>query len=433
MADINALLAQGVSLPQIESPVNQFARLQALRSAQQEQQLNALKLQEAQTTMGQQEALRNYLAGATDYTSPEFTTGLTKFGAPGLAVAKGLSEQATAELTRKKTQSELTKAQSELVASKTAQARQMLEGIDPNDPNAPAQYNQWLEAVHKDEVLGPTFDNFGATLESSKARLQAALAQPGGFANLLNESKLGAEKFATIYQKQTAETEPKMGTYQPGDYTTASWAKFMQTKKPEDLKLKPTATEQKAAVEANLPDLTPKEIQKREAVYPKASASYRAANQEIDSLITDLKTLRDHSGLEGITGVIKGRTPGVTPQARAAEALLEKIQSRGQFRTLQEMRMNSPTGGALGNVSDFEGRSLRSSFGALDRRQATEDFQKQIDNTISDLQNSKQNIAQAYEDTYSYKQGNAPAAGASPAGGAPAAGKTSKGATTSNW
>ena len=202
MADINALLAQGVTPIQLESPVNQFAKLQALRGAQQEQQLNALKLQEAQTTMGQQEALRNYLAGASDYTAPEFTAGLTKFGAPGLAVAKGLSEQATADLTRQKTKTELTKAQSELVTQKTAQARQMLEGINPNDPNAPALYNQWLEAVHKDEVLGPTFDNYGATLESSKARLQAALAQPGGFANLLNESKLGAEKFAEHVQKQ---------------------------------------------------------------------------------------------------------------------------------------------------------------------------------------------------------------------------------------
>ena len=209
MADINALLAQGIALPQLQNPVNQFAQLQALRSAQQEQQLNALKLREAQTTMGQQEELRNYLAGATDYTAPEFTAGLTKFGTPGLAVAKGLSEQATAELTRQKTKSELTKAQAELVSTKTAQARQMLEGINPNDPNAPQLYNQWLEAVHQDDVLGPTFDSYGATLASSKARLQAALSQPGGFANLLNESKMGADKFATHMQQQAtlAETQ----------------------------------------------------------------------------------------------------------------------------------------------------------------------------------------------------------------------------------
>ena len=72
MADINALIAQGVNPVQIESPINQFAKMQALRAAQQEQQLNALKLQETQRAMGQQEALRNYLAGAKDTGSPEF-------------------------------------------------------------------------------------------------------------------------------------------------------------------------------------------------------------------------------------------------------------------------------------------------------------------------------------------------------------------------
>lgn len=420
MADINALIAQGVNPVQIESPVNQFAKMQALRAAQQEQQLNALKLQETQRAMGQQEALRNYLAGAKDTGSPEFLGGLTQFGEPGLAIRKGMSDAEAAALTRQKNEVEL-------VDSKLKQSRQLLEGV-----STPEDYLRWHLANHSDPVLGPVLARRGVTAEQSLARIQAAMAQPGGFERLLNESKLGVERFAEL-NKPTTEDKIKFGAYQPGDYTTESWAKFTETEDPKDLRLKPTAVQQRAAAEAGAPDLTPAEQKKREAAYPKASASFRAANTEIDNMINDLTTLRNHAGLEGITGLIKGRTPGITKEARAAEALLEKILSRGQFRTLQEMRMNSPTGGALGNVSDFEGRSLRSSFGALDRRQATEDFQKQIDNTISDLQNSKQNIAQAYEDTYSYKQGNAPAAGAAPAGGAPAAGKTSKGATTSNW
>ena len=58
--------------------------------------------------------------------------------------------------------------------------------------------------------------------------------------------------------KPTSFQDIKFGTYQPGDYTTASWAKFVKSKDPADLKLKPTATEIKAATtaSANQPDAT---------------------------------------------------------------------------------------------------------------------------------------------------------------------------------
>ena len=418
MADINALLAQGVTPLQIQNPVNQFAQLQALRSAQQEQQLNALKLQEAQTTMGQQEGLRNYLAGATDYTTPEFTAGLTKFGAPGLAVAKGLSEQATAELTRQKTKSELTKSQAELVSTKTAQARQMLEGINPNDPNAPQLYNQWLEAVHQDDVLGPTFDSYGATLASSKARLQAALSQPGGFANLLNESKMGADKFATHIEEQAKNAE------------TAAYHKGELDIRRRQLSLE----EQKAA--ANTSDLSQKEVQKREAAYPKASAAYTGAVSEIDSLINDINNLSQHKGLQKITGakagteVVRAARAFVDQDAANAQAIMDKIKSKGTLRALTDLRNNSPTGGALGNVSDADVRLLTNSFGTLAQTQDTDTFRQSLNDILAQLAASKDRLKNAYDETYSYRPSTATSAKPSET---PAAGKTSKGATTSNW
>jgi hypothetical protein len=186
MADINALIAQGVNPVQIESPVNQFTKMQALRAAQQEQQLNALKLQETQRVMGQQEALRNYLAGATDTGSQEFLGGLTQFGESGLAIRKALSDAEAAALTRQKNEVEL-------VDSKLKQSRQLLEGV-----STPEDYLKWHLANHSDPVLGRVLAARGVTAEQSLARIQAAMAQPGGFERLLNESKLGVERFAEM-------------------------------------------------------------------------------------------------------------------------------------------------------------------------------------------------------------------------------------------
>lgn len=56
--------------------------------------------------------------------------------------------------------------------------------------------------------------------------------------------------------------------------------------------------------------------------------------------------------------------------ARALNNDLETIKANIGFDTLQNMRANSPTGGALGNVSDTENKLLQAVNGALDPLQA---------------------------------------------------------------
>jgi hypothetical protein len=54
--------------------------------------------------------------------------------------------------------------------------------------------------------------------------------------------------------------------------------------------------------------------------------------------------------------------------ALALAGIVESLQANIGFDALQEMRVNSPTGGALGNVSDFENRRLSSTIVNLDTR-----------------------------------------------------------------
>jgi hypothetical protein len=151
--------------------------------------------------------------------------------------------------------------------------------------------------------------------------------------------------------------------------------------------------------------LTPKDIQKREAAYPKATSALKSFETETNAFDKDIEKLRNHPGLSEITGLIGGRTPALTGAGRQAQALYEKITAKGGFQALQNMRNASPTGGALGNVSNQEGLRLEKSVAAIDRRQDAKDVQSALDTYRSDLQNAKRLMREAYDDTYSYKSG----------------------------
>ena len=149
--------------------------------------------------------------------------------------------------------------------------------------------------------------------------------------------------------------------------------------------------------------LPPKEKQKREARYPAATAALKGVLAANTTLAADLAELRDHPGLEGITGVVYGRTPSLTVAAREAQVLYDKIIARGGFQELTKMRTLSPTGAALGPVSDAEGRFLREAFGALGQTQAGSSMQKNIDKVITELQGSSTRVQEAYDDDYAYR------------------------------
>ena len=166
------------------------------------------------------------------------------------------------------------------------------------------------------------------------------------------------------------------------------------------------------------PGLSPKEIQKREAVRPQATSSVKSIETKSDQFISELEKLRDDPGLDQITGPIYGRTPSVSRAGSRAQALYDKIFAKGGFQALQDMREASKTGGALGNVSNEEGRRLEKSIvGGLDRTQNIADVKQGIDDLIQEILVSKSRVREAYDSTYSYGSGGN-ASSTKPAGGA---------------
>lgn len=117
--DPNIIL--GARPPQFDmaqfSPMNAMTNIMKFKQYDQESELNALKMQEYKRARDEEEGLRNYLSGGREMPAPDFsspdtrTTLATRFGKTGATYAKALSEQDTAELTRKKTAFELKTAQ----------------------------------------------------------------------------------------------------------------------------------------------------------------------------------------------------------------------------------------------------------------------------------------------------------------------------------
>jgi hypothetical protein len=171
------------------------------------------------------------------------------------------------------------------------------------------------------------------------------------------------------------------------------------------------ALRNRMAPAAAMESLPPKEIQKREAAFPQATSAIKGFEAKSDNFVKDLEKLRDHPGLSQITGLIAGRVPAVTSEGRAAQALYDKVVAKGGFQALQDMRDASKTGGALGNVSNQEGKQLTASFAAIQRTQDAKDVRAAIDTAIADIAGAKTRMREAYESTYSYKAGNAPAPG----------------------
>lgn len=164
--------------------------------------------------------------------------------------------------------------------------------------------------------------------------------------------------------------------------------------------------------------LTPKEIQTREAKYPQATLAVKTIESSSDRLASDLEALAKHPGLSGISGLVYGNTPAITKDARVALEKYKSILARGGFAELQAMRSASPTGGALGNVSNQENQYLRDAFAAIGRSQDTADLKTALESAANVARAAKQRVRDAYDLTYEYKTGGGAAAPiAAPAGG----------------
>lgn len=141
---------------------------------------------------------------------------------------------------------------------------------------------------------------------------------------------------------------------------------------------------------------------------PQATQAKNSIVENLTSLKTNLKELRGHKGLSGITGAVFGRTPSVMDDSMAAQAKYDNVVNNIFVNALQAMRAASKTGGAVGNVSDREGSRLEQTLAALSRAQGTKDFQGEVDKAVARLELAQKNIEDAYNQTYGRRDTDRP-------------------------
>lgn len=190
MAINTDIILRGMNRVELEPRSNALARLLKVQGMQQEQEANALAMDERRRGLEDQNQLRAALGvpGADPY---------------NVLLQRGRVKEATEF---RKSEGESAKQKSDLIDAKLKQSRSFLDNV-----TTPEQYLQWHEGNHADPVLGPVLASRGVTAETARSAIQKALSKPGGFEELLNKSRVGIEKF-TEMNKPTFQTRNLGGT-----------------------------------------------------------------------------------------------------------------------------------------------------------------------------------------------------------------------------
>jgi len=142
----------------------------------------------------------------------------------------------------------------------------------------------------------------------------------------------------------------------------------------------------------------------------KARNAALGAKSKYDNTIEVARRLLKNPALNGILGNIQGNIPDTALSLisqDAADALSDynNLVTIAGFQELQTMRDNSPTGGALGQVSDSENKMLQQSAFASSRTQSEAKFRRSLLDYIARLEGSRDRVLRAYEDQFGERIG----------------------------
>lgn len=409
-------IALGVRPIEIANPLAQYGQLAQIQNAQNQNALAQFQMREAEATAQERNALRQLNPNAPDYETQLFKVNPQL----GIAYRKEASAAAAQEAARKKTTVETTGLEFKQRIDKATKAIADIAAL--NSPEeAIASIDEHFAKGDIDQQKADMLKNqltqapsFGAwqkgmlvNILDAKDRLTRTAPKPlqvtraDGSIIFLDQNPDSPTFQKEIMPPQAAGMTP---------YQSAANKIAQQRANYEGQRVGLEGQRVELARNAQSTEgLPPKEIQKREAALPQATAAIKGFENKSDSFVTDLMKLRDHPGLNQITGIAAGRLPAVTADGRAAQALYDKVVAKGGFQALQDMRDASKTGGALGNVSNQEGKQLTASFAAIQRTQDAKDVRAAIDDAVANIQGAKTRMREAYDSTYSYKSA-APAA-----------------------
>lgn len=139
----------------------------------------------------------------------------------------------------------------------------------------------------------------------------------------------------------------------------------------------------------------------REAAEPAARERANKAEFDLGRMVSTSDEIRELANSPRTTGWLGARFADVEgSQSYTLRAKLKTLQAYAGFDRLQQMRDESKTGGALGNVSERELGLLISAYAALDPNMGREAFIAELDKFEEQVTRSWESVARAYEQDY---------------------------------
>ena len=217
---------------------------------------------------------------------------------------------------------------------------------------------------------------------------------------------------------QIKDTGGEIQAYNPATMQMTPIA--TKTLKPED---RPEAVQAKEVAKT-----TGKEQAERTLDFPKATNAYNsnvAKSERVSSLIDDVYKNVNWKTAGGI-GKFASAIPGTN--ASDLKANLDTIEANIGFEELANMRANSPTGGALGAISDRDISLLTSAMANVRQSQSPKQLRDNLASLKKTMSESRARLKKAYE-ADSKKYGAGAMHGATPQGTTPS---IKEGATATN-
>jgi hypothetical protein len=388
MNGLNQMIAQGGRPIQIESPLNQMAQFEQIRGTQQanmlrQQQMAEMQRQQEQTA-GLNRLIQEAFDPATGRIDEKKLVGSMAQGGYGSGIfaaqeqiAKG--RKATAEASTASTESALKRIELK---------RTQLENV-----STPDAYVQWSLSSFDDPVLGPILQEIGSTPDKVIQHIQEVGAQPGGLQRLIEESKLGSDKFAQLVKDRAGQAitmrgqDIQAGTTRRGQDITAQTTRRGQDlteRRERDVAL----AENLAAAKATGAELAKNKVA-AQAALPGAIATAAQMLANLDEMIGDAKVSRDGKrwevpkggrqpapGFKGYVG--SGFTAGLdVPFMRFVEgsdvAGYERRQLQVEGRAFLEAFESLKGGGA---ITEIEGAKATQAISRMNKAQSEVEYVK---------------------------------------------------------
>ena len=332
-----------------------------------------------------------------------------------------------------------------------AKVRQSLRNQDLAQATTKEQVMNWHKANHADVFMGKVLGDAGISADQSMAAINA-IQTPEQLQEFKARALLGSKdmfdhlaKQGTLKVAQTnaATSQGRLSVEQGRAAEEIRWHDMQNNRanststapmspevgrlvgtairegkiSPEDvnnpLKLNavvaalqqdPTADIQQRRAQNAADTVEAKMRPKLDAAYPKAKAAYTKMDDALTTTLENIKALKDHEGLSGITGAVYGRVGSVTDDSMNAQTYHDNLVSGSAISAITDMRANSPTGAALGNTSDADMKLIKDSASRLSRAQSTEDYKNALDDYAAVVSQVIQRNRDQYEETYGYKK-----------------------------